>query len=166
MCTTPFGLLLDNYGRLSWVYQTQVQQWAHKSHSMAEWRYFAAKDSLDLCLASKGMVNTAWGSHDPMAGHGLECHLEVSLLCEQICPDGWHLLSWNTALHGLQEHWLVFMAIEGKGDNALILSHTHPSKFQLDYIGLSKLIVQISFPSCKTRSLDASCPYINWCWPE
>jgi hypothetical protein len=37
------------------------------------------------------------------------------------------------------------MAIEGKGD-ALILPRTHPSKTRLDYVGLSKLIVQISFP--------------------
>jgi hypothetical protein len=40
------------------------------------------------------------------------------------------------------------MAIEGKGD-ALILPRTHPSKTRLDYVGLSKLIVQISFPICK-----------------
>jgi hypothetical protein len=148
MCTTPFGLPLDDYGRLSWVYQTQVRHWAYRSHSMPEWRYFAAKDSLDLCLASEGTVNTAWGSHDPTAGHGLECHHEVSLLSERICPDGRHLLSWNTALHGPQERWPVFMAIEGKGD-ALILPRTHPSKTRLDYVGLSKLIVQISFPICK-----------------
>jgi hypothetical protein len=52
------------------------------------------------------------------------------------------------------------MAIEGKGD-ALILPRTHPSKTRLDYVGLSKLIVQTSFPICKIRLLYVSRPCVN-----
>ena len=57
--------------------------------------------------------------------------------------------NWNTILHGpLISIERCSSAIEGKGD-ALILFHTHPNESRQDYVGLSKLIMQLfAKPDC------------------
>jgi hypothetical protein len=97
-----FRLLLDDYGRLSWVYQTQVRQWVHRSHSMNEWRWLSAKDSLDLCLTSEGTINTAWRSHDRKAVPRLG-------MPPRSFPSQWLNMPWWTASPEL-EHRFIWSA--------------------------------------------------------
>ena len=154
---------LDNYGRLYWVYQTQSDNELAGAIWGNEWRDWTAKDSLDLCLTSEGMINTAWWSHDLMVGHGLESHLATSLLSDWTCPDGWHLLSCNTFIHGgvdsNRRKW-------GCPGPALYPSEGVPCK---DYVGLCKVIMQNSWLFAKSAHYMCHiCPICNVyiIWPE